>query len=351
MKPKTLAIIIIGVLLVAIAALAYMYFFMIPKAGQGGIVSTQKKQLGKIEFLFSVYGPGKGNLPKFNDPMSVATDKEGNIYVTDKGNYRVVVFNRNGEFLFDFGSQGEAHPAPGQKATWKPGAFMFPYGIDIDDETGNIFVADMINRRINIFDQGGSFIDWFPKGPYGGNADDIFPTDIAVSKGKVYVVNPYELLTFSTDGKFEKTFGMPGSDDGQLDRPNGVAVAGDGTIYVADSNNKRIQAFDSEGNFKWVFGTPSKDINDTDTDFGIPRNISVGPDGNIYVADAFHFNIKVLSPTGELLAAMGKRGVDDGTFNFPNGIDVTKDKTIYVVDRGNNRLQAIRFTGFEIEED
>lgn len=351
MNTKTLTRIVIVILVIALAALLYMYFFMIPKAGKGGIKSAQKKTVGNIEFLFGIYGPGKGDRPMFNDPMSVATDSDSNIYVTDKGNNRVVVFNRNGEFLFEFGGAGLAHPQPGTKATWKPGTFSFPYGIDIDDETGNIFVADMLNKRIQIFDNAGRFIDWFPKGPYAPSRSEIFPTDIAVAKGQVYIANPFEVSIFTTEGKFVSSFGMPGDGNGQLDRPNGIDVGADGTIYVADSNNKRLQAFDAKGAFKWAFGKPPEDMNDRKAEFGLPRNISVGPDGNIYVADAFDFNIKVFSPEGKKLAEMGSRGVDDGEFNFPNGIAVTKDKNIFVVDRHNGRLQAIRLTAFVIEDD
>lgn len=349
---KNLTRVLVALLIVLFIILMYIYFIVLESGG--GIVSNSKKKVGKIEFLFGIYGPGRGEFPEFNMPMSVATDKDNNIYVTDAGHNRVCVFNSQGEFEFEFGEKGVAHPIPGDKANWKPGTFSFPYGIAIDDETGNIFVGDMVNERIQVFDSGGKFLDWFPKGPYGGTASNIFPTDIAVKNGKVYVCSAYQVVIFTTGGKYVTDFGMPGNGVGQLDRPNGIDVGDDGTIYVADSNNIRLQAFTERGKVKWVVGKPTAvgaGIEpEKDRVFGLPRNIAVGPDGNIYVADAFHFQIKVFSPQGKQLAAMGKRGIGDGEFNFNNGIVLTRDSIIYIVDKQPGRVQAIRFTGFWTED-
>lgn len=344
------------VLLILIAAiLAYMYFVML-KSG-GGIVSATKNKVGKIESIFSVYGPGRGKMPRFTKPLAVAVDSENNFYVSDTGNNRICVFDRNGEFLFEFGSFGVAKPQNGEKATWEPGKFSFPYAIDIDDQTGNIFVGDMINGRIQKFTKEGKFLDWFPKDlvKTKSHATDLYPLAIDVKDGKVYVTNPFQVMIFDVNGKYIDSFGMPGKKEGQLDRPNGIAVGDDGSIYVSDSNNLRIQAFDPKGKFKWVVGKPvvqdgSMPKQDKDRVFGLPRNMRIGNDGNIYVIDGFDFRIKVFTPQGKMVGSMGQRGVDDGYFNFPNGIAIAKDGTFYIADKENDRVQAIRLTGLEIEE-
>lgn len=358
MKAKTKRNIKIGIivaLLLVLAILAYVYFIML-KSG-GGIISAKKNTIGKIESIFSIYGPGRGRFPRFVKPMSVATDKDNNIYVSDSGNNRICVFDRDGDFLFEFGEIGVAKPIAGGKATWAPGKFSFPYGIDVEDETGKIFVADMVNGRVQIFDNTGKFLDWFPKEPVkaGKHPTDLYPLALDVHKGKVYVCNPFQIMIFDTSGKLVQAIGMPGTGNSEFDRPNGIAVAEDGSFYVSDSNNLRVQAFDKDGKFRWVVGKPTADgpmaKMDPNRLFGIPRNLKVGPDGNVYIVDGFDFKIKVYSPEGKLLASMGQRGVEDGYFNFPNGIAITQDNIIYIADKENNRVQAIRLNGFEIEKD
>lgn len=345
--------IIVVLLLLILLALIYVYFVSL-KSG-GGIVSARKAKVGKIESLFSIYGPGRGKEPRFSKPMAVALDKDKNIYVTDSQNNRVVVFDSEGSFLYEFGDRGVAVPSTGEKATWKPGLFNYPYGIAIEPESGKIFVADMANHRIQVFNNQGKFLDWFPKNAVKGKGHltDIFPTAIAIRNNKLYVCNPYQIMIFDTNGKFIKDIGMPGEDPGFFDRPNGIDAGPDGTIYVADSNNLRIQAIDENGKVKWVIGERVEDPTGVKVNpkriFGLPRNLTVGPDGNIYLMDAFDSQIKVISPKGKIIAEMGKRGTENGMFNLPNGIAMDEDKTIYVVDKENNRVQAVRLDGFAFE--
>lgn len=354
MSKKAIANITIIIILCTLGLFGYVYL-NVPTSGSGGIVSTNSKNIGQISFKFSVYGAGKGDYPLFDKPMSVATDKDNNIYVSDTSHDRIIVFNSRGQFMFEFGTRGVAYPAAGVKASWEPGKFNFPYGIAIDDQTGNIFVADLANKRIQIFNSTGNFIDWFPKGEYGGQALDINPLSIAIKKGQVYIANPYNIVIFTTDGKFVKDFGMPGNEPGQFNRPNGIAVDDNGTVYVSDSLNNRLQALDPNGKSKWVLGErvdASQGMNPVakKATFEMPRNIAIGPDGNIYVVDAFDFSIKVVSPEGKLLTNVGERGVADGTFNFPSGIAITKDGMIYVVEKENNRVQALRISNVEESE-
>lgn len=345
--------VIVVVLLLILAVLFYLYFVTL-KSG-GGIVSARKTKVGNIEFQFSIYGPGRGDNPKFNKPMSVAVDAENNIYVTDSQNNRVCVFNSSGNFLYEYGKRGVANPVGGDKATWKPGLFNFPYGIAVEPKSGNIYVADMANRRIQIFDNKGNFVKWFPQASIQGtgHVTDLFPTAIAIRNDKLYVCNPYQIMIFDINGKFLKDIGMPGEAKGEYDRPNGIDVGKDGTIYVADSNNLRVQAIDEKGKVKWVVGEKVGGDGEMKVNpkriFGLPRNLSVGPDGNIYVMDAFESQIVVIDPKGKIIARMGQRGVDDGKFNLPNGIAVGKDGTLYIADKENDRVQAVRLTGFAFE--
>lgn len=355
-KPRTLVNIIIIILLLVLLALLIYYFFFLP--GGGGIVRFGQKDVGGIRFLFAVYGPGVGDRPNFNRPLGVATDKAGNIYVSDTGNFRIAKFNNRGRFLWlKGGGQTVAKPAAGVKATWKPGTFNFPYGIDVDD-AGNIYVGDLDNNFIQVFDNDGNYLRRFPD-PYkyvgkgsSGLGGGVAVTALDVAGDDIYVCDKWQIIKFGLDGKFKQQFGMPGRGAGQMERPNGVVVGDDGTIYVSDSNNQRLQAYTAAGKMKWQVGKPGKGAGDfTERQFGLPRGIDIGPDGNIYMADTFHFTIQVYDKNGKQLAEMGERGVSDGKFNFPNDLAVRSDGVIYVCDRENNRIQAVRLLKFTLPSE
>ena len=82
-----------------------------------------------------------------------------------------------------------------------------------------------------------------------------------------------------------------GSGDGQFISPNAVAVASDGSVYVADSDNQRIQKFTSEGVFVSKWGTEGRG----DGQFYMPRGVAVAADGSVYVADTWNHRIQKFS--------------------------------------------------------
>jgi sugar lactone lactonase YvrE len=346
MQPRTLVRTIIVILLLALLALLIYFFFFMPTGG--GIVQSGQKDVGALRFLFAVYGPGSGNHPNFLRPLGVATDPQGNIFVADTGNSRVCKFDSKGAFQWEEGQFGVAKPGAGAPATWKPGYFNFPYGIDVDD-AGNIFVGDTDNNFITVLDPSGRYLRRFPdlykfvgkgsSGPGGG----IAVTALEVKGKDVYTCDQYQIVKFSTSGAFEKQFGMPGIAPGNMMRPNGIAVADDGTVFLSDSNNNRVEAFTAQGKVKWVVGKPAKGPQDlSPRTFGLPRGMDVGPDKNLYVADTFHFTIQVLSPDGKRLAEVGEQGTGPAQFEFPNDVAVRSDGVIYVADRENNRIEAVK---------
>lgn len=351
--PRTLALIMLGILLLVIAVLLYYVFFVLPKMG-GGVVEQGNQKVGRIEFLFAVYGPGTGKEPYFMRPMGVACDSQGNMYVTDSLQNRVCVFNKDGRYLFQFGGIGVAWPTQGTLATWKPGLFNSPYGIDIDDR-GDIYVVDCQNQQLQVFNGSGKFLRSFPK-PWqkvgehggGGRGEGLYPTTLDVRGDYVYVCDAYQIVTYKRDGTFVRQFGKPGRSAGHMDRPNGIVVGSDGTIYVSDSNHYRLQAFSPEGKLKWEVGnTPANalDISENSREFGLPRGLAIDGKDNVYVTDAFHFSIEVYDKNGHKIGEVGDRGVSPGQFNFPNDICITNTGVAYIADRANQRVQAVRIPG------
>lgn len=360
MRPETLAKIILVILLLVLAGLVYYYAVVLPRMG-GGIVdeSDTGTSVGGIEFLYAIYGSGVGDSPYFSKPMGVATDKFENIYVTDADQHKVYVFAKGGRFLYNFGGFGVAWPEVGYKATWEPGKFNKPYGIDVDKNNGDIYVADMMNQQIQKFDRSGRFIKAFPK-PWevigrggGGKGQGMLPTALALQGNEVYVADAYQIAVFTKDGKFVRQFGRPGRQEDGIDRPNGLVVDKDGSVYIGDSNHVRIQCFRPSGKGKkltyklaWVTGKVPENALSVDTagnrQFGLPRGIDVDGAGNVFVVDTFHFSIQVYDRNGKKLGEVGDRGSSGGQFNFPNDIAITSSGIAYVTDRANQRVQAIR---------
>lgn len=352
MKPKTLAGIIIIILIIALLGLGAYYYLYLEGRGGGIVTKGAEKPPPGIEVLFTIYGPGTGEIQLFTRPLGVGTDNQGNLYVADTGNNRVVVFDRNGRYKFMFGRKGVALPPPGEEATWKGGLFNFPYGIDTDKE-GNIYVGDLFNHRVQVFDSSGKYLYYFPKeqslDPESkAHQTFLYPLNLDIKEDKVYVASSFLIDIYSLKGKKVGSIGdmRIGRGKGQLDHPNGVAVGSDDTVFVSDSANTRIQAFDSEGKVKWVQGKPAKGITDlTSRQFGLPRGMDIDANGNIFIADAFHYTIQVYNSKGKKLAEVGEDGTKEGYFNLPNDIAIRPDGVIYVADKENHRVQAIRITG------
>jgi DNA-binding beta-propeller fold protein YncE len=220
-------------------------------------------------------GPGDG---QFCYPRGIAVDGTGNIYVVDTDNHRIQKFDADGTFLTKWGSYGMGD-----------GRFLYPYGIAVDS-ADDIYVSDMYNNRIQKFDADGTFLTkWGSKGP--GEGQFLYPRGIAVDgSGDIYVADMYNhrIQKFDADGTFLTTWGSYGTGEGQFLCPYGVAVDGSGDIYVADTYNHRIQKFDADGTFLTTWGSNGK----ADSLFLSPYGVAVDGVGNVYVADTYNHRIQ-----------------------------------------------------------
>ena len=161
--------------------------------------------------------------------------------------------------------------------------------------------------------------------------------------GTVYVADRgnHRIQRFSATGTFLGQWGSCGSGDGQFNWPAGVAVAPDGTVYVADTYNHRIQRFSATGTFLGKWGSEGSG----DGQFYYPDGVAVAPDGTVYVADTYNYRIQRFSATGAFLGQWGSYGSGDGQFDRPHGVAVAPDGTVYVADSNNDRIQRFSATG------
>jgi DNA-binding beta-propeller fold protein YncE len=333
----------IALAIALLALLLYLLWLLSPHA----FVTRGGGAQSGLEPVLVLDGPGTGSQPTFSRPLGAAFGPDGRIYVSDTGNNRIVAFSASGRYLFEFGGLGVVKPAPGVDPTWAEGRLNFPAGIDVD-ENGDVYVADFRNDQIQVFDAQGTFLRRFPdpaavvgKGSSGQEGTGIAVTDVAVHKGKVYATDSYQVVVFSDRGALLNQFGRPGSGPGQLDRPNGIEVGPNGTIYVSDSNNNRIVAFGPDGGMLWTSGEPIDQIEGRiDYTFALPRGIAYGEDLGLLVVDAFEFSIVQLTTGGTVVAHYGQRGTEPAQLNFPNGIDVRGTRML-VADKENNRVQLL----------
>jgi len=339
----------LAIALAVILALLLGYLWWLSRPANFTETGGEKKP--GVEPVLSVYGPGRGDKPRFASPMGVAWGIKDRIYVADSANSRINVFGKDGDFLFQFGGFGIAKPLEGSKATWKPGLLDYPTDIAVDHTSGDVYVADFYNDSVSVFDAAGKFLRRFPdpqkpvgRGSSGAGGRGIAVTAVAVAGDKVYATDTYQVFVFSTKGKLLKQFGMPGLDPGQLDHPNGIAVDSRGRIYVSDSNHNRVQAFDADGKHLWTTGSKVSDLKkETENPFILPRGLAIADDGSILVADPLGQCIVRLSEDGAVLATYGTRGSAAGEFNFPNDVDVREDRVL-VADKENDRVQLVKLT-------
>ena len=174
----------------------------------------------------------------FNRPTDVAVSPDGSFYVSDGyRNSRVVRFSKEGRYLFSWGRKGN-----------RPGEFDLPHSI-ARDAAGQLYVADRRNARIQVFDSVGHFLTQW-KGPELGRPWAVR----VGADGYLYVVDGGDLPTGPPDrarvlkltrqGRVSESFGSFGNYDGQFVWPHAVAVATDGTVYVGDvSTGMRVQKF------------------------------------------------------------------------------------------------------------
>jgi DNA-binding beta-propeller fold protein YncE len=164
----------------------------------------------------------------FNRPTNIAFAPNGDFFVSDGyGNSRVVKYGKNGEYLKQWGRKGSSE-----------GEFDLPHDVALD-ANGRLYVADRNNKRVQIFDQEGKFLGkWTDVGQPWGLCYVKRENVLYMSDG----LND-RVVKLNLDGQILGTFGTHGKIAGKLDFPHGIAVDSTGAIYIAEIKNWRVQKF------------------------------------------------------------------------------------------------------------
>jgi len=338
----------LGVMLVASLAVLLWNF------SSRGYVTRGGEVVAGVRPVLTIEGPGRGHYPAFVRPMAAAFGPDGFLHVLDSGNDRVVVLEMNGRYGLEFGGFGAVDPPSGLEPSWSEGRMNHPVGIDVD-EAGNIYVADLRNEQVQVFDPTGAFVRRFPdpgetigSEASGGSRTGVAATDVAVAGGSVFVAAADRIVVFTTEGEFVRQFNRAARDSIGFDTITGIDASDDGLIYVADSGNSRILVLTDRGALVWTVGVsrkvdaPSSTVEPVSPyEFALPRDIAVMVDGSVAVLDAAESSIVLFSRDGALQGRHGTRGSTPGAFSAPSSIDARGD-LLLVTDTGNNRVQVVQ---------
>jgi len=209
---------------------------------------------GKLIKTWGRHGKAPG---EFDTPRGLTVDVFGNVWVADHTNQRVQKFSYDGRLLGVFGANGgDGTPGSG------PGEFFEPRGMSSDAD-GNIYVAEMVNHRVQVLRNDGSFLRAWGKGGTGGYeqvgsgyGEFRLPYQTAVdTKGRVWVTDTdnERVQVFTREGQFLRAFGANNADGtigslpGEFHKPYGAASDCAGNVYVTEQENRRVQVFGERG--------------------------------------------------------------------------------------------------------
>lgn len=317
------------------------------------------------------FANGAGSAAQFNGPNAVAVDDQGTVYVADTNNNCVRKVTAAGVVSTLAGSG-----APG--LTDGPGAtaqFFQPVGIAVDAQ-GTVYVADTNNNCIRTISPAGVVSTWAGAADQGlqngpaATARFWRPQGLALDQqGTLYVADSENerirkitaqgvVSTLAGSGPSNVKFTAENFADGSGNaalfyNPSGVAVSGQGTVYVADYSNNRIRSISPAGVVATVAGTSTAGYADGDAaqaKLFLPTDVAVDASGTLYVADWGNGCLRRISPAGQVSLFAGSRtrlGFADGPaasslFSRSVGLVVNATGTeVYVTDTNNHRIRKL----------
>lgn len=324
-RTKKIIALVLLVLLLMLLAWVGMYYsanrrLPIPFL-QGG-----REEIQPPQFLYAISGPeGENALSK---PIGVCVTEDNRAYIVDDRIRAVRVYESEGRYLFTFNAVESAETT----------RLMLPSDV-VESPQGEIWVTDRRLRGIFIYSKDGTFLREYI--PEGDGPESWGPISVSFdAQGNVYVVDigtaeKHRVWVYDANGAEIATWGETVQADnleaspGGFYYPNGTAVSAKGDVFVADSNNRRVQVFSKTGEFKYIIPTS-----------GTPRGIVIDSNQRLLVVDALAHTIDVYTLKGDRLTAFGTPGVALGQFQFPNDIALDKRGRIFVTDRENHQVQV-----------
>lgn len=266
----------------------------------------------------------RGAYDRLQRPMGVAFDRRGRVLVTDMKLGALVRFDREGKVLDVFGTTGSSR-------------LMAPISIEVTRED-TLLVADGGQKRVIELDGEGNFLRAFGR---AGELDN--PTDAVLSRdgSAVYVCDSkrHEIVIFDRlTGMVSDRFGRRGEQPGEFNYPTALAFASDGSLFVVDQINARVQIFSPDGEHLETLGGRGTGFGQ----FVRPKDIAIDALDYVYVTDGAFNNVQIFNQDLELLTFVGRGGNGPGEFQVPGGV-AANEQGFAVVDQLGKRVQIFRY--------
>ncbi len=305
----------------------------------------------------------------FRAPKGLAVDSNGNVYVADYSNHCIRRIGVDGTVTTVAGTGEQGFSGDGDQAT--AAQLKYPEDVAVDG-AGNVYIADTSNSRIRKIAPDGVITTVAGNGssgiPTAGTATDTslgFPYSVAaMADGTLYVGGSAYVVRIDTNGMLTPVVlgsgfvgdGGPASDAG-VDIIYGIAVAADGTVYLADSGHNRVRAISPGGTIDTVAGTSHLIGNSGPADQAVlfaPAGADIDAAGNLYVAESENRVVRKIDANG-IVSTFAGTGVDSNTgdgalataasFRSPSDVAVGPQGDIFVADAGAYRVRKISSDG------
>ena len=285
-------------------------------------------ELGTAEYIYEV-AEGWGKLPdgwSFKEAAAVGVDSKDNVYVFNRGEHPVIIFDREGNFL----------------SSWGEGVFPRAHGVTMGpDDT--IFLTDDGDHTMRHCTLDGKVLMTLgisgKPAPFMSGDPFNRCTHLAIdpSNGDFFISDGYgnaRVHKYSPDGKLLLSWGESGTGPGQFNIAHNIATDKDGWVYVADRENQRMQVFDRNGKFEtqWInMAKPCGLFIDQSSELVYvgELGVAIGPNSQAYGLGP---RVSIMDTKGNTLARLGDgpEGINPGQFTAPHGVCVDSHGDIYV---------------------
>lgn len=303
---------------------------------------------------------GKGDEARFAFPGSLAKGPAGELYLADTRNNRICKLtpNAQGRYLVSTlarsGTQGFGERRAGEDLS-------LPHGVLYDARSHNYVVSDYLHNRLFKISAEGIATPWFEPTETNGEPL-VLPAGLAQGPdGSIYVSGSgrHRIHKISPEGKISVLAGSGkvGFKDGkgkeaQFYLPFGLAVGPDNAVYVADQGNHAIRKIASDGTVSTLAGNGEagwRDALGSAARFNKPSGLALHPDGSLWVADSWNHRLRRITPQGQVSTALGDKVPGQAGFEperdhenslyVPEGLAINASGEVFIADSWNHRIR------------